>query len=63
MSALDLTSERSITLEQRCVHSVCEMGLCARANMGKLEHKPMSAIELIGVRSIIECKNFKQKQK
>ena len=47
----------------RGVHSVCEMGLCARANVGKLKRKPVSAIELTGVRSIAECRNFKQKQK
>ena len=47
----------------RGVHSVCEMGPCAQANVGKLEHKPMSAIKLTGVRSIAECINFKQRQK
>ena len=45
------------------MHSVCEMGLCAQANVAKLERKPVSTIELIGVRLIAECRNFKQKQK
>jgi hypothetical protein len=51
----DRTKVCSIAFVQECV---CDVGLYARTDKSEFEHKPMSAIERIVVRSIPECKFF-----